>query len=140
MAILLGSTFPLLGVAMVRISRDGGQSAFPLLYFTNSIGAAVGILLASYILIPQLGTEGSLHFAALGNFIIALGFWLIGKSVQNELGQTGERFQVVEEPPLHQADGKQVALLSAQLFLGLSLLTGFASFVYEVSWIRLLMD
>ncbi len=50
MAILLGSTFPLLGVAMVRSSRDGGRAAFPMLYFTNSIGAATGILLAS----PQL--------------------------------------------------------------------------------------
>jgi len=142
MAILLGATFPLLGVAMIRISRDGGQAAFPLLYFTNSIGAAVGILLASYILIPQLGTEGSLHLAALGNLAIALGFFLIGKALLGELAQAGDRFCEVETPPIphaEQADsGNNVLALSATLFLGLSLLTGFASFIYEVSWIRLL--
>lgn len=144
MAILLGATFPLLGVAMVRISRDGGQAAFPLLYFTNSIGAAVGIMLASYILIPQLGTEGSLHLAALGNVIIALGFFAIGKSLHATLNETGERFCTVEQPPIAQASSDTtnkadtVFVLSTTLFLGLSLLTGFASFVYEVSWIRLL--
>jgi len=138
MAILLGTTFPLLGVAMIRISRDGGQSAFPLLYFTNSIGAAVGILLASYILIPQLGTEGSLHLAALGNIVIALGFYLIGKQQQNALERSGERFCAVEAPPLLQDSDHQGALLSVKLFLALSLLTGFASFIYEISWIRLL--
>ncbi|NOX91923.1 MAG: spermine synthase, partial [Gammaproteobacteria bacterium] len=138
MAILLGTTFPLLGVAMIRISRDGGQSAFPLLYFTNSIGAAMGILLASYLLIPQLGTEGSLHLAALGNIVIALGFYLIGNKQQNALAQSGERFCAVEAPPLLQDDDHQGALLSVKLFLALSLLTGFASFIYEISWIRLL--
>jgi len=138
MTILLGTTFPLLGVAMIRISRDGGQSAFPLLYFTNSIGAAVGILLASYMLIPQLGTEGSLHLAALGNIVIALGFYLIGKKQENALEQSGERFCAVEAPPLLQDSDNQGTLLSVKLFLALSLLTGFASFIYEISWIRLL--
>ncbi|HHI94599.1 MAG TPA: spermine synthase [Gammaproteobacteria bacterium] len=138
MAILLGTTFPLLGVAMIRISRDGGQSAFPLLYFTNSIGAAVGIMLASYILIPQLGTEGSLHLAALGNVVIALGFYLIGKQQQHALEQSGERFRAVEAPPLLQEGDHQKILLPVKLFLALSLLTGFASFIYEISWIRLL--
>jgi len=137
-AILLGTTFPLLGVAMIRISRDGGQSAFPLLYFTNSIGAAAGILLASYILIPQLGTEGSLSLAALGNIVIAFGFYLIGKKQQSALEQSGERFCAVEAPPLLQDSDNQGTLLSVKLFLALSLLTGFASFVYEISWIRLL--
>lgn len=142
MAVLLGSTFPLLGVAMIRVSRDGGQSAFPLLYFTNSIGAAVGILLASYFLIPQLGTEGALQLAALGNAVIALGFYLIGKREQSDLSQSDERFCAVEEPPVMHSGAhsgeKPMLALSAWLFLGLSLLTGFASFVYEVSWIRLL--
>ncbi|MBN4079537.1 hypothetical protein JYT26_02740, partial [Beggiatoa alba] len=138
MAILLGATFPLLAVAMIRISRDGGLSAFPLLYFTNSIGAAIGILLASYILIPQLGTEGSLHLAAQGNIAIALGFFFIGKNLQAELAQPGDRFCKIETPPLITANNGARLGLSVKLFLGLSFLTGFASFIYEISWIRLL--
>lgn len=138
MAILLGSTFPLLGVAMIRISRDGGQAAFPLLYFTNSIGAAIGIMLASYLLIPQLGTEGSLHLAALGNIVIALGFYLIGKKAQDALTEGGDRFARVETPPLPQHGEDHGLALPVKLFLGLSLLTGFASFIYEISWVRLL--
>ncbi len=141
-AILLGATFPLLGVAMVRISRDGGQSAFPLLYFSNSIGASVGILLASYILIPQLGTEGALQMAALGNLIVAAGFFFIAKALVGGMAQADERFTAVEESPLvvieHHAGDHHPLSNAAALFLGLSLLTGFASFVYEISWVRLL--
>jgi len=139
-AILLGATFPLLGVAMVRISRDGGQRAFPLLYFTNSIGAAVGILLASYYLIPQFGTEGSLHLAAAGNVIIALGLYIIGNRLGAELMQTSERFAKVERPPLlrHQWGEGKTFDTSVTLLLWLSLFTGLASFIYEIGWIRLL--
>ena len=140
MAILLGATFPLLGVAMVRISRDGGKSAFPLLYFTNSLGAAFGILLASYYLIPQLGTAGSMSLAATGNFIIALGFYFIGKTMSTSLELPGERYYDIEQPPALQAKGDSHKTLSfsVSLFLALSLLTGFASFAYEIGWIRLL--
>ncbi len=94
-------------------------------------------MLASYILIPQLGTEGSLHLAALGNVIIALGFFLIGKTLQSELNQPGERFAQVETPPTLGVQHNAL-VLPAALFLGLSLLTGLASFIYEISWIRLL--
>jgi spermidine synthase len=140
MAILLGTTFPLLGVALVRIGRDGGQQAFPLLYFTNSIGAAVGVLLASYYLIPQLGTEGSLHLAAAGNILIALGLAVIGYRLRPALEQSGERFSELERPPLlhHHWNEAGTFNTSVTLFLWLSLFTGLASFVYEIGWIRLL--
>lgn len=140
MSILLGTTFPLLGVAMVRISRDGGQKAFPMLYFTNSIGAAGGILLASYYLIPTFGTEGSLHLAAIGNVIIFAGLGLIGMKLKATQGQNDERFTEIEKPPLLSHDWSQTNTYntSVQLILWLSLLTGLSSFVYEVGWIRLL--
>ncbi|NOX76906.1 MAG: spermine synthase [Gammaproteobacteria bacterium] len=148
MAILLGSTFPLLGVAMVRGSRDGGQAAFPMLYFTNSIGAAVGILLASYLLIPQLGTHGALVIAAFGNLLIAAGFFVIGKQYANAQTQSGDEFTEVERPTVsedmlpktlpHSWNESNSLRYATTLFLGLSLFTGFASFVYEIGWIRLL--
>ncbi|HEB99977.1 MAG TPA: spermidine synthase [Thiotrichales bacterium] len=139
-AVLLGATFPLLGVALVRIGRDGGQRAFPLLYFTNSMGAAAGILLASYYLIPRLGTEGSLHLAAAGNVIIALGLYVIGNRLGAELEHGGKRFAEIERPPLlrHQWGEGKTFDISVTLFLWLSLFTGLASFIYEIGWIRLL--
>jgi len=148
MAILLGSTFPLLGVALVRSSRDGGQAAFPMLYFTNSIGAAVGILLASYLLIPQLGTHGALLIAALGNLLIAAGFFVIGRQHADQQRPRADEFTEVERPALaegtlpvnlpHGWNDSNSLRYATSLFLGLSLLTGFASFVYEIGWIRLL--
>ncbi|VAX06283.1 Spermidine synthase long [hydrothermal vent metagenome] len=139
-AILLGTTFPLMGVALMRISRDGGQRAFPLLYFSNSIGAAIGILLASYYFIPLLGTAGSLQLAAAGNAVIALGLYVIGNRLSSTLEQTGESFAEVERPPLlqHQWNEGKTFNISVTLFLWLSLFTGLASFIYEIGWIRLL--
>jgi predicted membrane-bound spermidine synthase len=140
MSILLGTTFPLLGVAMVRISRDGGQKAFPLLYFTNSIGAAVGILLASYYLIPHLGSQGALQFAAAGNAIIAVGLTVIGYKLQPALSQEGERYSQLQRPPMlnHEWSEGKTFNTTVKLMLLLSLLTGLSSFVYEIGWIRLL--
>lgn len=140
MTILLGTTFPLLGVGLVRISRDGGRKAFPLLYFTNSIGAAVGILFASYYLIPAFGTHGSLQFAAAGNLLIALGLAWIGTRQRDALNEQGERYNTLEQPPmLKQTQGDVGTSRSTiTLFLWLSLFTGLSSFVYEIGWIRLL--
>jgi len=80
-AILLGMTFPLAAGGLMRLARDGGEDSIARLYFGNSLGASCGAILASYLLIPNLGTRGSLVFAASMNLLAALGAWLVVRSL-----------------------------------------------------------
>ena len=70
-SIVLGATFPLMSGAVLRRfpGADGGNLA--MLYFTNSIGAAIGVLVASFLLIGWLGLPGTLALGGMLNLVIA---------------------------------------------------------------------
>ena len=65
--LLLGAWLPLLSS---RLSQDKAVGA--VLYGANSIGAAVGALLAGFVLIPWLGTAGTIVLAALLLFVAGM--------------------------------------------------------------------
>jgi len=133
-AVLLGMTFPTLAIGLMRYTQDGGAKTLPGLYFANSFGAAIGIIITSYALIPLLGTMGALTFAAIGNVIIALGFYGIAKNVDdlqkkgllfNPAGKVNKTWETI--------DSKMIGF-----WLMVSGITGFSSFLYEIGWIRLI--
>jgi predicted membrane-bound spermidine synthase len=134
-AILLGFTFPLAAGGLMRLARDGGKDSIARLYFGNSLGAACGALLASYALVPNLGTQGSLWFAGLMNLLAALGAWLVVRSLAR-----GERATPPENPRLHASTRTQTHPIDrlTLLVLFLALATGLSSFLYEIGWIRFL--
>ncbi|NLB62953.1 MAG: spermine synthase [Fibrobacter sp.] len=133
-AIMLGLTFPWIAAGLMRRHRDDGQSSLPLLYFTNSLGAAGGLLFASYYLIPHLGTQGTLWFAALINITLGVFFVSIDRNLRKI---PTEKFAEVLTPkpsptPLFSnAPGERI-------WIWVAAITGLTSFVYEVVWIRLL--
>ena len=86
-AILLGMTFPFIAAGLMRRHLDSGRVSVPLLYFTNSFGAAVGLLFASYLLIPVLGTQGTLCMAAVLNLLLGVAFWNISKKLEGDHDQ-----------------------------------------------------
>ncbi|MEO8145858.1 MAG: spermidine synthase [Betaproteobacteria bacterium] len=122
-SILLGTTFPLMSGAVVRRfpGRDGGNLAT--LYFSNSMGAAAGALIASFLLIGWLGLPGTLQLAGVLNLLVA--------AVAGALARGTE-----PAPAAIPADSSGTRLPA--LLLAASLVTGAASFIYEVSWIRML--
>lgn len=133
-ATLLGMTFPLLATGMIRHFRDGGKASLPLLYFGNSLGGAVGILLCSYWLVSAFGTHGALQAASLGNLIVGAGFyWLHRTGLTGEI-RTAETTEAAMRAPRPQGDANP--RLALWLFVAAG--TGLASFIYEVGWIRLL--
>ncbi|MDR0517522.1 MAG: spermidine synthase [Fibromonadaceae bacterium] len=129
-AILLGTTFPLIAAGLSRQDKDGGKTSLPLLYFTNSLGACFGILLASYILIPTLGNANTLRIAGCINFVLFAFFWRIAK--YNGVSQ--------EKQPQGTAsvNANYSVPKSVKLWLLFAALTGLTSFIYEIVWIRLL--
>lgn len=134
-ATLLGMTFPLLASGMIRAFPDGGRQSLPTLYFTNSLGGAAGILLASYWLVSQFGTQGALFIASLGNAIVAVGFYLVHKLLPAERCLA---LPTRPQPARPHSPATPQAPTRVSLWLAIAAGTGLASFIYEVGWIRLL--
>jgi len=131
-AILLGMTFPCLAVGLMSVLGDGGKRSLPSLYFTNSLGGALGILLASFVLIPHFGTPGALTVASTLNLILGLSFYLMMRDSDTATTQT----EVIKDTP--EANRFPLSELQFKLLLGVSLGTGLSSFIYEICWVRLL--
>src|SRR5215208_6847818 len=70
-SVLLGMTFPLMTAGVLRLrSRRPGRT-LSMLYFSNSLGAAVGVLVAGFYLVALAGLPGALLSAALLNLVVA---------------------------------------------------------------------
>ena len=122
-SMLLGATFPLFAAAATRRSTAPG-GVIAILYFANSLGGAIGVLLSGFLLIPAIGLPGTIITAGLLNLLIATSAWRLAPTA-------------ADSPPM--AVAAQASLGKTGWFLlGVSFFTGASSFVYEVGWIRML--
>ncbi len=135
-SILLGMTFPLMTAAIMRIYPQTPGSALSMLYFTNSFGAAVGVLASGFYLIEKVGMPGTLLTAGLMNVVLALVVWAITKFSVHDPKSVSEISTAAAASASANAKAHPPQLL--YLLLGASLLTGAASFCYEIGWIRML--
>jgi spermidine synthase len=126
--VLLGMTFPLLSGAVVR--RDPGSSGHHLamLYFTNSIGAAIGALAAAFWLLGWLGMPGTMRLAGAMNIALAGVVLLIARRGEPASPAATADERIASAGPV-----------IVRLFLAAAFFTGAASFIYEIAWIRLLV-
>lgn len=130
--ILLGATFPLLSAGLLRSSEEGAGEVLGGLYFSNSIGAAGGALLTTFLLLPMVGMPGAVLTAGLLNILVALIAWGVWKSLnQRPTTQGARKFATknARDPDFHR--------LSLVLFAS-AFVTGGTSFIYEIGWVRLL--
>ena len=126
--ILLGATFPLMTSAVLRTLPAASGDKIALLYFSNSIGAAAGVLASAFLLISWSGLPGTLFTAALINIGVALFAWLLVRSTPAT--QAPEQARNIR--------ASRVGSRASVLLLATALFTGLASFVYEVTWVRML--
>jgi predicted membrane-bound spermidine synthase len=124
-SILLGMTFPLVSAAIIRVCPQEPGSTLALLYFTNSFGACAGVLASGFVLIPWSGLPGTIRIAGILNVALAITVWTLARAVPSR-----EPTGPATEP------GRAGPLLLG--LLGAALLTGAASFFYEIGWIRML--
>lgn len=121
-SVLLGATFPLMSAGLVRAHPRSTGESVAMLYFTNSLGAALGVLASGFLLIAWTGLPGTLRTAGAINLALAALVWLLSRPMRAPA-------LAPEAPPASRA---------ALLLLAIAFLTGLASFVYEIAWIRML--
>lgn len=126
-SILLGMTFPLMSAGIIRRFPDTPGGSIAMLYFTNSIGAAIGVLASGFWLIRLVGLPGTIFSAGLLNIVLALTVWVLVR-----LDPAPNTAPIKSE---YSADKKSSL---KQIFLVAAFITGAASFIYEISWIRML--
>lgn len=129
-SILLGATFPLMSAGVVRLNRMIAGGTLSWLYFTNSLGASLGVLLSGFMLIDRVGLPGTLLTAGLINFMLAAGVYLVARSGDQVPAQPVETGNIASIEP--------VANATPSVILIAAFLTGMASFFYEIGWIRML--
>jgi predicted membrane-bound spermidine synthase len=125
-SILLGMTFPLMTAGVIRRFPANTGATIALLYFTNSLGAAVGVLVSGFVLIAAVGLPGTLAVAGCLNLILALVVW--------RLSPPRPRVGASESAPAAAAATPS----TFRMLLAVALATGAASFIYEIAWIRML--
>ncbi len=127
-SILLGMTFPLMTGGVIRLFPKTSGESLSMLYFTNSIGAAAGVLFTGFFLISWVGLPGTMLLAGLLNLVIGFTMLMIAKNAPEPELNLSESVGAEEALP----EGRPMLLLIV------ALLTGVASFIYEIAWIRML--
>ncbi len=129
-SILLGTTFPLMSAGIIRAYPGNSARVLAMLYFTNSLGASIGVLASGFFLIDLVGLPGTMLSAGILNIALAIFVWALLKSPAVGVAQEGARM-----------DGAGTVRGSRALFLFILVAiaaTGGASFIYEITWIRML--
>lgn len=128
--ILLGMTFPLMSGGLIRRYPGSAGNLLGGLYFTNSIGAAIGALVAVFVLLPWVGLPGAMITAGTMNFgVAALAWWLAREPEPTPISASSGASSS------EQSLGTNPLLRTVLLGTALS---GAASFAYEIIWIRML--
>jgi len=129
-AVLMGMTFPLMSGGIIRLYPHISGSSLAMLYFTNSIGAALGVFLTGFVLIGWIGLPGTTLLAGTINLLVGLTVWLMAKTIDEP--------QPSQSSKTHSADPQTTSGASPRLLFWIAGFTGFASFLYEIGWIRML--
>jgi spermidine synthase len=128
--IMLGMTFPLMTAGLIRRMPQLAGSIIAMLYFTNSIGAAIGVLAAGFFFVGWVGLPGTLVIAGCINIVVAAIVWLEDKKSRT--------YRTEACPAIGISLSSTTPPVIYSIFLLIALLTGLSSFIYEIGWIRML--
>ena len=128
-SVLLGMTFPLVSSAVLRADPLQPGHHISTLYFVNSMGAVLGVLSSAFLLIPAVGLPGTLAAAGAMNLGIAALALVLSRERPAPL-------EAMPAPAGEASVGSENRLVT--VMLAVACLTGLSSFIYEISWIRML--
>jgi spermidine synthase len=139
-SVLLGMTFPLMSAGVLRLRPGRPGRKLSLLYFSNSLGAAVGVLIAGFYLVELAGLPGTLLAAAMLNLVVAAATICVmvaaRRSETAPAASSARSHAGTAAVTLERGEGADRKLEHLLLFTSLG--TAVASFIYEIDWIRML--
>jgi spermidine synthase len=131
----MGGTLPAAARAATR-ALDVGRRDTAALYALNTLGAVAGCVVATFALLELFGTKQTIWLAAAVNLLIAMTARSIDRSLapqESEVASVQPTAAAVEPAPVDSAVTAPAALL-----LAASAIVGFAFFLMELVWYRLL--
>jgi spermidine synthase len=155
---VMGGTLPA-AVRGIETEADPRRRGVGLLYGCNTLGAVFGTVLANFVLLEAVGTRSTLWFAAAANFAVALAARAMGQNmpaittssapVKVTVVAKGTDVKTQSAPadgaganePASAASSPKSsdgAALSPAFVLGASAAVGFAFFLMELVWYRML--
>ncbi|MFN0066427.1 MAG: fused MFS/spermidine synthase [Limisphaerales bacterium] len=132
--VMMGGTLPLLTKLVTR-SLGELRARVAGLYFINSAGAVIGVVLADFWWLPTLGLEGTVWVGALLNILVGVVSLMVSRAMNEG---------VVEAAPAETAADAAADVEERYLPFELQLavmgagVSGFVAMLYEVVWTRLL--
>jgi predicted membrane-bound spermidine synthase len=130
--VLMGGTLPAAAKWLARREEEIAPRV-SVLYAVNTLGAAVGTLAATYVLLFHLGLDGAIYFAAVLNAFIFAGAWLLDRGEFAD-----ETATVSTEETAAPAALKPPRPLGPVVVRVAALATGAISLGYEAVWTHLL--
>jgi spermidine synthase len=144
-ALALGATFPVAARWFVRGSDRPGRAGGAL-YAANTAGAAVGALLTGFVLIPTLGISGTTLIGIAASSVAAAGVLAVARSWRGDILEQTPTPRSPGSAPARPEAGRRArkvppktsAVLPGNLWLAAIVvgLSGFATLMYEIAWIR----
>ena len=123
---LMGATYPALCDVMLRDARDV-ERRLGWIYGLNTLGAALGALVAGFVMIEIFGSQGSVRIAHLINVGVGI--------VALVLARTRRSVDVDPDPTeIEHLDSSLSTWIAGLVLFG----SGFATLGYEIVWFRAL--
>ena len=127
--VCMGATIPFAMAAVKAYKPASSPRSFSFLYRANVMGAIVGTVAASYVIIELIGLQGALLFTGIINFIIAGTALIYSYRMLISEVDLQAPASAVEIPVRH--------MYSASYLLLLIFITGLVSMAMEIVWIRM---
>ena len=130
--VLMGGSLPALGRGLLR-RKDRIGFAVGLLYFVNTLGAALGCFFAGFWLLPHLGLNRTTWLAVGFNLAVATTAFLLDRREPAE----GPEIDAGEHGPDAGAPSPLTTPAGWPLWVAFG--SGFAALAFEVVWFRVLV-
>ena len=133
---LMGGTLPVLARFLVRRHARLGRG-LGLLYGVNTLGAAAGVVVAGFALIPELGLLASTGVAVVGNLVAGASALALGKWLPKTVRPAADPATAI--PPAAAVAARRAPEMGGGVLAAIFALSGFAAIGCELFWARALL-
>ena len=135
--VAMGGTLPAAARAVTRES-DASRRDVAALYALNTLGAVAGCLVSTFVLLEALGTRQTLWLAAAVNLLIAICARAVDRATPSPAESTDATLAAPISTSVAVAGGGASGTAPVAFLLAASATVGFAFFLLELVWYRLL--